>query len=183
MFRLKRFLFSVLVVFLLAYPSRQASSLGERKLPELSHKELLNLVSSPDPVKNVDPSNSSSHLSKILIPRVRKLIAVTSVLTSLTPSATAETDNSTIVRKYLISTLQALDWHIEEDEFINDTPLRPMRFTNVIATKDPSASRRVVLSAHYDSKYFPGHPDNQVCHPNPILLFLRCKLIAEVSSL
>jgi hypothetical protein len=79
----KRFLFPILVLFLLACPSRQASSLGERALPELSHKELLNLVSSPDPAKNVDPSNPSSHLSKILIPRVRELIAVTYRITLL----------------------------------------------------------------------------------------------------
>lgn len=37
-----------------------------------------------------------------------------------------------------------------------------MNFTNVIATKDPDAPRRVVLSAHYDSKYFPTYPQNQV---------------------
>ena len=67
------------------------------------------------------------------------------------------------MRKYIISTLKALDWHIEEDEFHEDTPLNRTRFTNVIATKDPSASRRVVLSAHHDSKYFANYPDNQVC--------------------
>lgn len=37
-----------------------------------------------------------------------------------------------------------------------------MNFTNVIATKDPDAPRRVVLSAHYDSKYFETYPQNQV---------------------
>jgi hypothetical protein len=35
-------------------------------------------------------------------------------------------------------------------------------FTNVIATKDPEASRRVVVAAHFDSKFFPSYPQNQV---------------------
>jgi len=45
-------------------------SLGERDFVQLSSGQISTLVSSPDPVKNVDPSNPSSHLSKILIPRV-----------------------------------------------------------------------------------------------------------------
>lgn len=75
---------------------------------------------------------------------------------------TADTENNTIVREYIKSTLQALDWHIEEDSFTEDTPIGIKRFTNVIATKDPTAARRVVLSAHFDSKYFSTYPQNQV---------------------
>ncbi|KAF8236303.1 glutaminyl-peptide cyclotransferase-like protein [Tricholoma matsutake] len=141
MSRPELFVFLVLL-FTFVYPSHQASTLGERTLPTLSQSEISRLVSS-DPVENLDPSNPSSHLSNILIPRV------------------VETENNTKVRKYIISTLQALDWHIEEDEFTDDTPLGRRRFTNVIATKDPTATRRVVLSAHYDSKYFPDYPNNQ----------------------
>ena len=73
-----------------------------------------------------------------------------------------DTPNNTLVRNYIVSTLKALNWHIELDEFIDSTPLGPKRFTNIIATKDPNASRRVVLSAHFDSKYFPKFPENQV---------------------
>lgn len=69
-----------------------------------------------------------------------------------------------MVRNYIVSTLKALDWHIELDEFVDMTPVGQKRFTNVIATKDPEASRRVVLSAHFDSKYFPTYPENQVRH-------------------
>ncbi|KXN92252.1 Glutaminyl-peptide cyclotransferase, partial [Leucoagaricus sp. SymC.cos] len=53
------------------------------------------------------------------------------------------------------------DWEVEEDEFTSDTPVGMKKFTNIIATKDPSASRRLILSAHYDSKYFPNYPENQ----------------------
>ena len=73
-----------------------------------------------------------------------------------------ETQNNTLVRNYIVSTLKALNWHIELDEFSDTTPIGSKRFANVIATKDPSASRRVVLSAHFDSKYFPSFPMNQV---------------------
>ena len=76
----------------------------------------------------------------------------------------AGTENSTLVRNYIISTLRELNWHIEEDSFIGSTPYGLRNFTNVIATKDPDAPRRVVMAAHYDSKYFPTYPQNQV-HP------------------
>jgi hypothetical protein len=75
---------------------------------------------------------------------------------------TVGSENITIVREYIVATLRALDWHVEEDTFTDNTPYGPRSFTNIIATKDPAASRRVILSAHYDSKYFPSYPDNQV---------------------
>ncbi|KAG6880258.1 hypothetical protein C0992_001826 [Termitomyces sp. T32_za158] len=130
----------LLSLLLCAY---SASTIGERELPELTLARLSQLISDPDPVKQLDPSNPASHLSKILIPRV------------------SDTENSTIVRNYIISTLKALEWHIEVDEFTDKTPIGYKRFANIVATKDPSASRRLVLSAHYDSKYGATYPDNQ----------------------
>ena len=61
----------ILVLLLSAIPSLQHSVLGERTLPPLSKEDLLNLSSTPDPLKNLNPSDNSSHLSHILIPRVR----------------------------------------------------------------------------------------------------------------
>ena len=74
----------------------------------------------------------------------------------------ADTENNTLVRKYIISTLKALNWHIEEDNFLDNTPYGVKNFTNVIATKDPSAPRRLIVAAHFDSKFFPSSPMNQV---------------------
>jgi hypothetical protein len=51
---------------------------------------------------------------------------------------------------------------VEEDTFTDQTPYGIKTFTNVIATKDPEASRRVVVAAHFDSKFFPSYPQNQV---------------------
>lgn len=55
------------------------------------------------------------------------------------------------------STLNSLNagWEVTEDHFQNWTPYGQMPFTNIIATLNPGAKRRLVLSCHYDSKYFP----------------------------
>ena len=76
-------------------------------------------------------------------------------------STPADTENNTLVRNYLVDTLKALNWHIELDEFTDNTPYGPKKFTNVIATKDPKAARRLILSAHFDSKFYPNYPENQ----------------------
>ena len=80
----------------------------------------------------------------------------------LTPPKTADTANHTQVRNYIVNTLKKLNWHIEEDAFTDQTPFGVKTFTNVIATKDPEASWRVIVAAHFDSKFFPSYPENQV---------------------
>ncbi|KAK7083103.1 hypothetical protein SK128_001511 [Halocaridina rubra] len=62
------------------------------------------------------------------------------------------TENHAKVRKHLVDTMQALGWTIEEDAFDNNTPIGRKTFTNVIATLDPNATRRLILACHYDSK-------------------------------
>jgi len=73
-----------------------------------------------------------------------------------------------------VSTLKALDWTIEEDAFNDTTPLGTKQFTNIIATKDPKASRRVIVAAHFDSKYFPN--TDQVCVPPVTSNYFWCKV-------
>ena len=152
------------VLFLVLVPwSHQASTLGARALGPLSVDEMATLVSSPDPSRSIDYSNSASHLSKILIPRPREPRSIC-VLdgAALTGCAAADTENNTFVKDYLVSTMRDLNWHVEEDSFTDNTPYGTKRFTNVIATKDPTAPRRVVVAAHFDSKFFPTYPQNQV---------------------
>ncbi|RDX56413.1 hypothetical protein OH76DRAFT_385330 [Lentinus brumalis] len=120
-----------------------AYTLGPRDFTSLSSKAIASLVASPDPVRNVDPHNPNSHLSKILIPRP------------------PDTENNTMVKDYIVNTMKKLNWHVEEDTFTDTTPYGTKRFTNVIATKDPRAPRRVILSAHFDSKFFATYPQNQ----------------------
>lgn len=52
----------------------------------------------------------------------------------------------------MINTLESLDWHIEIDEFQDQTPYGTKTFRNIIATYDPTKPQRIVLAAHYDSK-------------------------------
>lgn len=58
------------------------------------------------------------------------------------------------VRKHIIDYFQTLGWHVELDSFNDTTPYGVKHFTNVIVTKNPHAPGRLVLSAHFDSKYF-----------------------------
>ncbi|KAF9972918.1 hypothetical protein BGZ73_003890 [Actinomortierella ambigua] len=54
---------------------------------------------------------------------------------------------------------KGIGWHVELDEFEDDTPYGKKKFTNIIMTKNPNAENRLVFAAHFDSKYFPPHSD------------------------
>ena len=50
--------------------------------------------------------------------------------------------------------LESLGWTVDGNRtFEMPTPRGQMRFTNVVATHDPAAPRRLVLACHYDSIY------------------------------
>ncbi|KZV63737.1 hypothetical protein PENSPDRAFT_589435 [Peniophora sp. CONT] len=119
------------------------ATLGERDFTALSADDLKLLSEQPDPSRHLDSTNPVSHLTKILIPRA------------------PGTDNNTFVRNYIIQTLDKLGWTIELDSFNASTPVGARPFTNVIATKDPEAPRRLVVAAHFDSKFFSSYPENQ----------------------
>ena len=59
-----------------------------------------------------------------------------------------------------------------------------MEFTNIVATLDPTASRRLVLACHYDSKKLPrfiGATDSAV--PCAMLLDIAINLQAKLNTL
>ncbi|KAM6912599.1 glutaminyl-peptide cyclotransferase [Xenentodon cancila] len=64
---------------------------------------------------------------------------------------------SQAVQQHIRTTLGSLGagWEVTEDKFVSQTPYGPLPFTNLIATLNPSAKRRLVLACHYDSKYYP----------------------------
>ncbi|KAI8906281.1 hypothetical protein EDD86DRAFT_251822 [Gorgonomyces haynaldii] len=64
------------------------------------------------------------------------------------------TDGNKKVQDYIIKTFSDLNWHIEQDTFRDETPYGKIPFKNIIVTKDLKAQRRIVLAAHFDSKYF-----------------------------
>lgn len=48
--------------------------------------------------------------------------------------------------------MQEYGFTTEWDNFISNTPVGNKRFLNLIATFEPTVSRRLVLACHYDSK-------------------------------
>ncbi|XP_076835333.1 glutaminyl-peptide cyclotransferase [Brachyhypopomus gauderio] len=65
---------------------------------------------------------------------------------------------SQAVQQHIKSVLGSLKagWEVTEDHFQGYTPYGQMPFTNIIATLNPAAKRRLVLACHYDSKYYPA---------------------------
>lgn len=84
-----------------------------------------------------DLSHFNEVLERILVPRV------------------VGTESHERVKDFIIAKLRELSWHVELDEFEEDTPLfTNLKFTNIIATLNPNAERYLILACHYDSKYF-----------------------------
>lgn len=66
------------------------------------------------------------------------------------------TENHEKVKNYIINEMKDLEWSVETDDFQDETPnLGKLNFSNIIAKLHPNADRYLVLSCHYDSKYFP----------------------------
>jgi Peptidase family M28 len=60
------------------------------------------------------------------------------------------------VQNFIIDELKSMDFDVELDSFIDNTPLfGNLNFVNVIGKLNPKADKFLVLSAHYDSKHFP----------------------------
>ncbi|CAG0879813.1 unnamed protein product [Darwinula stevensoni] len=73
------------------------------------------------------------------------------------------TTNHALVRKHIIDTLESYEWTVETDDFTSKIPYvdedmnGQVPFSNIIATWDPRASRRLILACHYDSLYQNRH--------------------------
>ena len=81
-----------------------------------------------------DEDNFAANLDAILIPR------------------TVGSANHAKVREYLTRTMSNHGWAVETHSFQANTPHGEKQFTNVIATLDPAAPRRLVIACHYDTK-------------------------------
>ncbi|XP_056139454.1 glutaminyl-peptide cyclotransferase-like a [Lampris incognitus] len=70
------------------------------------------------------------------------------------------TQGSLAVRQHISSILSSLSagWTVDQDPFFSQTPRGQVTFTNIIATLDPSAPRKLLLTCHYDSKAMPPDP-------------------------
>ncbi|XP_074593933.1 glutaminyl-peptide cyclotransferase-like isoform X2 [Brevipalpus obovatus] len=61
------------------------------------------------------------------------------------------------VKEFINETMTELGYTVEEDAFSANTPHGTKPFTNIIATLNPKACKRIILACHYDSKYYPGN--------------------------
>ncbi|ORX54649.1 hypothetical protein BCR36DRAFT_581533 [Piromyces finnis] len=81
-------------------------------------------------------------------------IADGALLTPLLVERVVGTESHQKVQEFILNHFTGLNWDVEKDSFEDYTPLGVKPFTNYIFTKNPKAERRLVLAAHYDSKYF-----------------------------
>jgi len=68
---------------------------------------------------------------------------------------TVGSEGSKKVRNHIVSEMRKVGWKVDQHQFDDNTPLGRRTFTNVIATLNPDAPRRMVLACHYDSKLEP----------------------------
>ena len=108
----------------------------------LAEPSLFNLTSLTD-LSIIDFHEPTSALSRLLVPR------------------TAGSQNLTDLQNMVTAHFTRLKWTVEKDTFDAMTPYGVKTFTNLIFKHDPEANRRLVLSAHLDSKFFPTHPEDQ----------------------
>lgn len=77
---------------------------------------------------------------------------VHNVLSKILIERVPGTSNHTIVREYIADFMSKLNWSVDQHEFLDDTPMGHMKFTNIIAKLNPNAKRYLTLACHYDSK-------------------------------
>ncbi|KAI9333655.1 hypothetical protein BDR26DRAFT_1010003 [Obelidium mucronatum] len=127
-------LLAALLVLLLAAAAAHARDVRRRFPLRLAGDTLRAFVDGP-----LGAATAASHgetLAPLLVARV------------------AGSDANAAVRRRLGAALRGLGWHVAEDAFDADTPLGKKHFANIVATKNPRAKQRLVLAAHFDSKYF-----------------------------
>lgn len=94
------------------------------------------------------------------------------------------TANHTIVREYIVDYMQNLGWSVEQNEFLDRTPLHgQMKFINIISRLNPNAKRYLTIACHYDSKLmdgFVGATDSAV--PCAIMMNLAKSLQKELQA-
>lgn len=128
---------TVLSVYCFILPD-EVVSLQQRKLKLLNKNEMSmfsNLLLGN--VRN-DYSNGIKDFKKLLKP----------LLVPRMP----DTDSNRQVQQYIRNHFTRLNWNVEDDTFVDNTPYGPKQFTNIIATFDPTAKNKLVLACHFDSK-------------------------------
>jgi glutaminyl-peptide cyclotransferase len=81
---------------------------------------------------------------------------LTNALRNLLVPRVVGTDGWRNVQKFIIDEMKSMGMEVELDSFEDNTPIfGKLNFVNIVGKLNPTADRFLVLSAHYDSKYFP----------------------------
>ncbi|KAJ1819011.1 hypothetical protein LPJ56_003731 [Coemansia sp. RSA 2599] len=59
-------------------------------------------------------------------------------------------------QRHIVDTLEKIGYVISWNNFTASTPIGPVPMSNIIATRNPGAAKRLVLAAHYESKIMEG---------------------------
>lgn len=96
-------------------------------------------------------NESLRHLSKFSQPE--RLAINGTLMKPLLVERVSGTPANVEVREFIVQHFLNLGWHVEIDEFTDNTPFGEKTFANVIATQDIEKPSRLVLAAHFDSMY------------------------------
>ena len=88
-------------------------------------------------LESIMPTVNGNVLDAFLVPRY--------------PSSPALKGVRTYIKSYFAKHLPS--WHFESDAFTDSTPIGEMFFENLIFTQNVNAKHKIILSAHYESKY------------------------------
>ncbi|CAO1615286.1 unnamed protein product [Jaminaea pallidilutea] len=126
--------------------AQRPPSLLRREYPHLSPSSLASIPKLGDPAPILDHHDKESWLSRFLIPRVPGTSGI----------VTARNMLLDVFQKQLGPNSKGgrTGWHVEEHKSRDQTPHGEKDFVNLVFTKDPLAPRKLILSAHYDSKWF-----------------------------
>lgn len=113
-----------------------------------------------------DQEHFQNALKNILVPRV------------------VGTDGWKNVQNFIINELKSFDMEVELDSFDDNTPFGKKNFVNIIGKLNPTADKFLVLSAHYDSKYFPnGKFVGATGKDNILILMINLKLSSSFKNI
>lgn len=98
-------------------------------------------------------NESLRHLTKLNDPE--RLSVNGTLMKPLLVERISGTPSNQQVREFIVQHFVDLGWHVELDEFEDETPLGKKTFANIIVTHNPDKPSRLVLAAHFDSMYSP----------------------------
>ncbi|PVU94352.1 hypothetical protein BB561_002618 [Smittium simulii] len=150
----------------------------DKPLPTFKKTDLdtLNITYSLSSNTYIAAKNRASAISKDFNVKSGELLA------PLLVPRVSDTPGHAKVRDFLINKLKEYGFQVSLDQFTDSTPFGTKKFTNIVGIKNPKATNRLVLAAHYDSKYFKkgtfiGATDSSV--PTALILGV-CKALSDV---